>query len=435
MHVPPKPQIPPLFMSRFTVDDSAPFQRHLNRLEVEIGHEDYRNLKRVELLDEPLTDAQAASMLDITERLLATTQNNYNRNLLQRLGVRVLLDGPRYRVYYHLGDRTIRFIPLWREKVLTKFFNQVPLEDIGWQACGAILPGFEARFLPDEAGGALLLRLQDKDDTLPLLTATHGPYDPHTLEVTLYFLRTGKGGGATINLGFAGREPLTDSNLRMLQVWGVPLNPSNIDVIYPYVDEHGHPYCYKMERGLRHFIGQLEIAEPQLIIDIHGCVGACPEDRKVVVGLGGLPPFNTLSNLGRVDDRGDVMHLFPVPPLEQGLELVRDLSEEVFLQFCESAHCCYHFVVLGGLQALGRRIDLQRDVDSLLKGEERTYLPADMVRWLPGAGANALQRIEAHKLSSHPLCLHVEIPTAVRRKMVVRLQELAITDSLSSSGL
>jgi len=129
------------------------------------------------------------------------------------------------------------------------------------------------------------------------------------------------------------------------------------------------------------------------------------------------------------------MHLFPVPLLELGLELVRDISEEVFLQFCESAHCCYHFAVLGGLQALGRKIDLKRDVDSLLKGEERTYLPAEMVRWLPGAGANALQRIEAHKLSSHPLCLHVEIPTAVRRKMVVRLQELAITDSLSSSGL
>ncbi|ORJ61274.1 hypothetical protein [Geothermobacter hydrogeniphilus] len=435
MNVPPKPQIPPLFLSRFTVDDSAPFQRHLNRLEVEIGQEDYRHLKRVELLEQPLTEAEAAAMLDITERLLATTQNNYNRNLLMSLGIRVLLDEASYRVYYLCGDRTIRFVPLWREKVLKKFFGVVPLADSGWRPCRSLLPDFEARFLPDAAGGALLLRRISGGEGLPLLTATHGPYDPHTLEVALYFLRTGKGGAATVNLGFAGREPLTDANLRQLQSWGVPLNPSNIDVIYPYVDEHGHPNSYKMESGLRQFIRQLGIAEPQLILDIHGCVGTCPEDRKVVVGLGGLPPFCSFAELGRVEQRGDILHLFPATPLERGLHLVRELSEEVFLQFCTASGCCYHFAVLGGLQALGRRIDLRKDIASLLKGEERTYLPADMVRWLPGAGANALQRIEARKLPGAPLCLHVEIPTAVRRKMVVRLQELAITDSLSSSGL
>lgn len=435
MKVPPKPHIPPLFLSRFHVDDSAPFQRHLNRLEVEIGQEDYRHLKRVELLDNPLSDQEAAGMKDITARLLATTQNNYNRDLLKTLGIQVLLDKASYRVYYHCGDRTIRFVPLWREKVLKKFFGRVPLSDSGWQPCANLLPEFEARFLPDDAGGALLLRHLSGAEGMPLLTATHGPYDPHTLEVALYFLRTGKGGAAIINLGFAGREPLTDANLRQLQAWGVPLNPSNIDVIYPYVDEQGHPWCYKMERDLRRFVRLLEISEPQLIIDIHGCVGACPEDRKVVVGLGGLPPFRTLSGLGRVEQRGDVLHLFPVPPLVHGLDLVRELSEEVFLQVCTSAGCCYHFAVLGGLQALGRKIDLKRDVASMIKGEERTYLPSDLVRWLPGAGANALQRIEAHKLPSDPLCLHVEIPTAVRRKMVVRLKELAITDSLSSSGL
>ena len=61
-----------------------------------------------------------------------------------------------------------------------------------------------------DAGGALLLRHQQGDirQQRPLITASHGPYDPHTLEVTLYFLRTGKGGSAIINLGFAGREPL-----------------------------------------------------------------------------------------------------------------------------------------------------------------------------------------------------------------------------------
>ena len=64
-----------------------------------------------------------------------------------------------------------------------------------------------------------------------VLTVSHGPYDPHTLEVAFYFLRSGKGRAAVINLGFFGREPLAVSNLQKLKGWGVPLNPSNIDVI------------------------------------------------------------------------------------------------------------------------------------------------------------------------------------------------------------
>jgi hypothetical protein len=433
--MPSRPHIPPLFLSNFTVEDAAPFQRHLNRLEVEIGREDYHHLKRVEKLDQPLSAAAVAGMTDITERLLATTQNNYNRSLLQELGVRVLFDQRLYRVYYHLHHQSIRFVPVWREWVLDKFFHELPCEDTGWSGCDKVLPGFEARFLPDEAGGSLLLRARSAVSGLPLLTATHGPYDPHTLEVTLYFLRTGKGGAAMVNLGFAGREPLTDSNLQLLREWNLPLNPSNIDVIYPYVDEAGHPYCYKMERGLRQFVDLLEIPTPEMLIDIHGCVGTCPEDRKVVVGLGGLPPFHHPEQFGRLERQGEVLHFFPGARMQQGLRLARELSDEVFLQLCDGPHACYHFAVLGGLQALGRRIDPRRDVASLLKGEERSYLPADNVRWLPGAGANSLQRIEAHKLPGDPLCLHVEIPTAVRRKMVLRLQELAITDSLDSSGL
>ena len=74
-------------------------------------------------------------------------------------------------------------------------------------------------------------------------------------------------------------------------------------------------------------------------------------------------------------------------------------------------------------------------MESLLEGEERTYLPADGVRWLPGAGANALQRREADKLMPGLLCLHVEIPTAVRRRMVLKLREMEIVSSLESSGL
>ncbi|WP_148896178.1 hypothetical protein [Geothermobacter ehrlichii] len=430
------PYIPPLFLSSFTVDESAPFRRHLNRLEVEIGREDYHHLKRVELLDHPLSEAEIAGMVDLTDRLLATTQNGYNRELLKRLDIQVLLDERTYRVYYRLPDRVIRFVAVWRERVLERFFHHLPQQDLGWTGCGAGLPGFEARYLPDDAGGSLLLRRRGglpADGTL--LTAPHGPYDPHTLEVALYFLRTGKAVAAVINLGFAGREPLTDANLEKLRRWGVPLNPSNIDVIYPYVDEKGRPCSYKTERNLPRFLQLLALPAPALILDIHGCVGTCRDDRKVVVGLGGWPPYVRPEDFGRLEERGPVLHLFPSTRLRRGLELVRELSEEIFLQFCEQADRCFNFVLLGGLQAVGRRIDPRRHTASLIEGEERSWLPEEGVRWLPGAGANALQRSKALELSPPPLCLHIEIPTAIRRRMVLRLEELAITDSLQSSGL
>ena len=47
----------------------------------------------------------------------------------------------------------------------------------------------------------------------------------------------------------------------------------------------------------------------------------------------------------------------------------------------------------------------------------------------------ALQRIAAHKLNPASQCLHVEIPTAVRRKMVLKLRSLEIESSLDASGL
>lgn len=430
-----KDRIPPLFVNRFRVDYEAPFKRHLNRLEVEVGREDYRHLKRVELLDVHPDDDFFTGMLDITERIAATTQNHYNLDLLQRLGIRVCLDPASYRVYYRLRDRTICFRPWWREKVLQRFFGGLPGDDSGWCPAGPVLPGFEARFVPDEDGGALLVRQMRRLAGLPLLTATHGPYDPHTLEVTLYFLRTGKGGSALINLGFAGREPLTDENLALLKSWGVPLNPSNIDVIYPYLDRDGNPCCYKMERQLRRFVALLEIETPELILDVHGCVGTEYDDRQVVVGLGGLPPYHEPQQLGTFETHGAVLHLFPTRQMRHGLSLVRELSDRIYLQFCTESGACYHFALLGHLQLLGRTVDPQTDVASLLPGEERTYLPQEKVRWLPGAGANALQRREASRLPGAPLCLHVEIPTAVRRRMVVKLKELEITDSLASSGL
>jgi hypothetical protein len=46
-----------------------------------------------------------------------------------------------------------------------------------------------------------------------------------------------------------------------------------------------------------------------------------------------------------------------------------------------------------------------------------------------------LQRIAINKLNPGALCLHVEIPTAVRRKMVLRLRSLEIESSLDASGL
>lgn len=431
-----RPQIPQLFINRFEVDYRAPFRRYLNRLEVEIGREDYRHLKRIELLEEVPPETVFSNMEEITERLLKTTQNNYNRELLMRLKAKVYLDVSRYDVYYRLSDRCLRFVPTWRQRVLRRFFSDLPVDDTGWRPCDKVLAGFEARFLPDRAGGALMLRRsQPPTQRLPLLTSTHGPYDPHTLEVALYFLRHGKGEAGLINLGFSGREPLADENLEKLKDYGVPLNPSNIDVIYPYTDESGHPFCYKMEENLRHHVALLEMGPPETIIDIHGCVGTLPDDDRLVVGLGGFPPYEEPEGLGKVEDRGNVLHLSPHPPLRQGLALLRDLSDEFFVQFCADTHRCYHFVVLGGLQLLGRHLDPRREVESLLPGEERTFLPVENVRWLPGAGGNALQRMEARKMRRDVLCLHVEIPTRVRRKVALKLREEEIGISLDASSL
>lgn len=429
--------ISPLFLSQFDVDEALPFQRHLNRLEVEIGREDYSQLKRVELLDEVPDEKAFVAMVEITERLLKSTQNNYNRELLKRLQARIYLDPAYYSIYYRLPDRCLRFVATWRQAVLQRFFVMVPTKDSGWHSCGRSLPGFEGRFLPDAAGGALLLRQVHADlrQQRPLITASHGPYDPHTLEVTLYFLRTGKGGSAIINLGFAGREPLTDENLAQLETWGVPLNPSNIDVIYPYSDENGQPYCYKLEQGLPNYVTALELSLPELVVDIHGCVGTFSDDRRVVVGLGGLPPFREPEQIGSLSREDGVLYLQPNSAMRRGLTLVRDLSEEMYVQFCVGAHQCYNFALLGGMQLLGTQIDPRVDSDSLLKGEDRAFLPDENLRWLPGAGANALQRIAARKLNPHTQCLHVEIPTAVRRKMVIKLRSLEIESSLDASGL
>lgn len=428
--------IPKLFTSRFTVDYSAPFRRHLNRLEVEIGREDYGHLKRVELLAESPAERDFKAMEEITSRLLETTQNDYNRDLLTRLDIRVYLDVPRYAVYYRLPEKTLRFVSVWRQQVLYRFFRTVPTDDTGWRSGAPRLHDFEARFLPDQAGGVLLLRRIDRQEFgQPLLTATHGPYDPHSLDVTLYFLRTGRGGAALINLGFSGREPLTDENLEKLKSWGIPLNPSNIDVIYPYVDGAGHPYCYKLEEGLGRYVAILDRAPPGLIIDVHGCVGTRPDDSRLVVGLGGFPPYPRPPGAGQLEKRGDILHLSPSPPLRRGLALLRDLSEEIYVQFCDDPDHGYHFFVMGGLQLLGRDLEPSLAVESLLPGEERTYLPRENIRWLPGAGGNALQRIEARKMRADAICLHVEIPTAVRRRIALKLRELEIADSLDASSL
>lgn len=428
-------RIPPLFVHRFTVEESDPFRRYLNRLEVEVGREDYRHLKRVELVEPAPPEVAFAAMEDITERLLKTTQNNYNRQLLLREGIRVYLDGPRYHVWYRLADRAIRFVPLWREILLRRFFGEPPTQDTDWRRCPSLLPEAQCRYLADSAGGVVLVRRRRAPAALPLLTATHGPYDPHTLEVALYFLRAGKARAALINLGFAGREPLTDENLEKLKQWGVPLNPSNIDVIYPYVDADGHPLCYKLEKDFARFAALLGGAPPRLVLDIHGCVGTAVDDRRLIVGLGGLPPFLRPADVGRVEARGTVLHLFPRAAYRAGLALLRDLSDEIYVQFCEGPHRGYHFAVLGRLQLIGRALDPRVEVRSLLPGEERSYLPAENIRWLPGAGGNALQRMEARRLSPGTVCLHVEIPTAVRRRMAMRLGELATLASLESSGL
>ena len=430
------PKIPDLFRCEFQVDANAPFCRHLNRLEVEIGREDYRHLKRVELLTESPDDAAFAAMEEITDRLLATTQNTYNRDLLQRLGVRVYLDLPHYAVYYRLHDRVLRFVAAWRQRVLSRFFGAVPVDDSGWREAGAALPGFSARFLPDGAGGVLLLRRSaGRSAEEPLLTATHGPYDPHTLEVALYFLRTNRGGAALVNLGFSGREPLADESLERLKGWGVPLNPSNIDVIYPYLDAAGHPCCYKLEEGFERLVGMLGGPLTELVIDLHGCVGTRADDSRLVVGLGGAPPWVEGGALGRLERHGEVLHLFPASRLRHGLQLLRSLSPEIYLQFCSGPHQCYNFGLLGGLQLIGRALDPRNDVARLLPGEERNFLPREDLRWIPGAGGNALQRMAAGRLRADILCLHVEIPTGVRRRMVLKLRELEISASLDASGL
>ncbi|WP_020674842.1 hypothetical protein [Geopsychrobacter electrodiphilus] len=425
--------ISPLFVSDFTVDVNAPFERHLNRLEVEVGGEDYRDLKRVELVELP--DSAFTSMVELTERLLNTTQNTYNRQLLIALRARVYLDKLRYHVYYRLPQRTIRFVPSWRERVLTRVFGSLPLYSSDWIACPALLEGFSSRYLADGAGGSLLLQSDKPDPELPLLTVSHGPYDPHTLEVALYFLREGRARGAIINLGFSGREPLADQNLQKLKAWGVPLNPSNIDVIYPYVDADGRPNCYKQEEGLCAFISHFTAPTPVLIVDVHGYVGTSPEDRRVIVGLGGLPPYPDPHKMGLLELDGERVQLTPDGRLGQGLQMIRELSPEIVVQFCAGSHRGFHLELQDDLSLRGRFFDPRQEVESLLRGEERNYLKAENVRWLPSAGANALQRIQACNLQRCAGCMHVEIPTLIRQRMALRMKELAITDSLTSSGL
>ncbi len=429
----PPRKISPLFVSDFTVDAAAPFERHLNRLEVEIGGEDYRGLKRVELVDLP---SQAfAGMVDLTERLLHSTQNHYNRQLLIDLHARVYLDKRRYYVYYRLPERTIRFVPSWREQVLTRVFGYLPLETCDWTPCGGLLPGFSSRYLADEAGGSLLMQADHPDPELPLLTVSHGPYDPHTLEVALYFLREGRARGAIINLGFSGREPLADHNLQKLRAWGLPLNPSNIDVIYPYVDANGHPYCYKQEEGLCGFVKQFSGSTPVLIVDVHGYVGTNLDDRRVIVGLGGLPPYPDPHKMGALEVAGKQVRLDPAGRLRQGLKMIRELSPEIVVQFCTDSHQGYQLELQMDMSLHGRTFDPHQEVKSLLEGEERNFLVQENIRWLPSAGANALQRIQACKLSNCAGCMHVEIPTLIRQRMALRMKEMAITDSLTSSGL
>ncbi len=238
-----------------------------------------------------------------------------------------------------------------------------------------------------------------------------------------------------INLGFSGREPLTDDNLRKLKSWGVPLNPSNIDVIYPYIDEHGHPNCYKHEESLCRYVSLLNGPEPDLIVDVHGYVGTHAGDERVLVGMGGLPPYPQLQELGEVDWQGNIVHLRPGPRLRRGLEMIRELSEEIYLQLCVDSRRCCHFSLLGGLQLIGRSFDPREEVTSMLPGEERSFLPQEDIRWLPSAGANALQRIQACKLGSRAQCLHVEIPTRIRRQIALKVKQQAVDDSYFSSEL
>lgn len=432
-----RPNISPLFISQFEVDASSPFERHLNRLEVEIGQEDYSKLKRVELLTETPTEDAFSAMVEITQRLLNSTQNIYNRDLLIRLNVRIYLDPLSYTVVYRQPNQCLRFIPTWRNTVLEQFFQTQPQQDTDWIDCRSALPEFVCRFVADASGGVLLLKHQSRTLTRqrPLITASHGPYDPHTLEVALYFLRTEKAGSAIINLGFAGREPLADECLKSLAKWGVPLNPSNIDVIYPYIDEHGHPNCYKLEEGLLRYIDLLDLAQTELVIDVHGCVGTSQTDQAVIVGMGGLPPYHQPADFGNCRDVQSVWHLFPDKLFRRGLGLIRELSPEIYVQFCTNPHLAYNFALLGGMQLIGSCFDPHKDVSSLMTGEERSYLPKEDLRWLPAAGANALQRLAMRKINPEAICLHVEIPTAVRRKMVLKLHALEFESSLDASAL
>jgi hypothetical protein len=432
-----RPKISPLFISQFKVDVSSPFERHLNRLEVEIGHEDYSQLKRVEKLTIPPSEKTFSSMVEMTDHLLKSTQNIYNRDLLVRLGARIYLEPASYSVYYRLQDYTLRFVPTWRNEVLQQFFQVCPEIETGWGNCRSSLPDFECRFIPDSSGGVLLFRHQNRalSEQKPLITASHGPYDPHTLEVALYFLRTGKGGAAIINLGFAGREPLNDECLETLTSLGIPLNPSNIDVIYPYTDANGHPHCYKLEEGLPRYLSLLEIGPPELVLDVHGCVGTSSDDQSVIVGMGGLPPFCHPTDFGSYMERDAVLHLFPDKSVRTGLSLIRELSPEIFVQFSSEPHHGYNFSLLGGMQLIGFQVDIGQDVASLTEGEERSYLPKENIRWLPGAGANALQRLAMHKINPQGICMHVEIPTVLRRKIVLKLHALEFESSLDASSL
>jgi hypothetical protein len=431
----PGQQISPLFLNRFRVDESSPFTRYLNRLEVEIAGEDYQGLKRLELLRPAPPQNVFDRLEDITATLLQTSQNSYNCRLIREQGIRIYLDPVAYSVYYRLSDRCIHFIPAWRDNVLRRFFGKIPVQESAWVPCDAVVTGYQCRFMPDHAGGALLLQNPAAPPSLPLLTVSHGPYDPHTLEVALYFLRYGKGRAALINLGFSGREPLTDDNLQRLRRWGVPLNPSNIDVIYPYIDRDGHPNCYKHERNLCHYIDRLTGSEPRVILDVHGYVGTHPQDDRILVGMGGLPPYPQLNQFGTVEQRGTIIHLQPHRRLRQGLEMVRELSGEIYVQLCLAADHCCHFSLLGGLQLIGRSFDPRQEVSTMLAGEERNFLRSDNIRWLPSAGANALQRMQAVQLDSRPLCLHVEIPTRIRQRIAVQIKQQAVGDSYLASQL
>lgn len=418
-------KISPLFINPFQVDEKAPFKRHLNRLEVEIAREDYHQIKTVERLEDCPSDDFFSGMVDLTERLLKTSQNSYNCRLLREHKIRVYLERERYQIYYRLPWGCIRFVPTWRNALLQRFFGTIPLDDTDWVACDRVLAGFRCQYLTDNAGGALLLEAPGCDPQLPLLTVSHGPYDPHTLEVALYFLRHGKGRAALINLGFSGREPLTDENLHKLKTWGVPLNPSNIDVIYPYVDDAGYPNCYKHEESLCRYVENLSGPQPDLIIDIHGYVGTHALDDRVLVGMGGQPPYPQLDSLGDVDIQGDHVLLRPGKRFNRGLELVCELTQEIYVQLCLGTRRCCHLRSSPDLGLVGKIFDPSSEVTSLLDGELRGVLKKENIRWLPSAGANALQRIQACRLGTQALCLHVEIPTLIRRRIAREMRPSA----------